>query len=337
MEYKSYNLKILTILIFIVTFVSIFNYLIDPFAVFHNENKFNVIRPNIDKNQRISKIPALKLLKENVDAIWIGSSKTGWATNEEYESKILNKNIKNLTLNGCSLEEAINMAKNAIEIHPEIKTIYMGLDFYMFSDKNRKDLTPLNSTKIEKEEIFPLILSFDTFSNSFKTVIKNLKKKKDEKQEYGNEIQYNKKIENKYKITIKKYRTDFFHNFKLSQNKFIELKDFIEFAKEKDVEVVLFITTGHVSERILIDNCNYLSDFYKFKKELSEIKQYYDFAIIDKYTIDEIRPEMQYFRDAVHSSPFLRKKISNTLFSLGGGNKKILAITLLKRILINTF
>lgn len=53
----------------IVFFISIFNFIIDPYAVFHNDNKFNVSRPNIDKNSRISRIPAFKLLKENAELV----------------------------------------------------------------------------------------------------------------------------------------------------------------------------------------------------------------------------------------------------------------------------
>ena len=64
----------------------------------------------------------------------------------------------------------------------------------------------------------------------------------------------------------------------------------------------------HISERISIHNNGYTDDFYKFKEELAKIQPYYDFAIIDKYTTDVIRPEMQYFRDAIHTYSFLRKK-----------------------------
>ena len=39
----------------------------------------------------------------------------------------LKQNIKNLTLNSCSFSEAIVMAKNAVQIHPEIKTVYFGI------------------------------------------------------------------------------------------------------------------------------------------------------------------------------------------------------------------
>ena len=48
---------------------------------------------------------------------------------------------------------------------------------------------------------------------------------------------------------------------------------------------------------------------------MANIQPYYDFTLINKYTTEEINPDMQSFRDLIHPYPFLRKKISNQLFS----------------------
>ena len=70
----------------------------------------------------------------------------------------------------------------------------------------------------------------------------------------------------------------------------------------------------HITERILINQTENLENLYMFKKELANIQPYYDFSLVNKYTVDEIRPDMQYFRDMVHPYPYLREKISNQLF-----------------------
>lgn len=318
MENKIFNKKLLGTLAFILFSASIFNYIIDPFDVFHTKNKFNQYKPNIDKSQRISKIPAFKLSKEKVSAIWIGSSKTGWSSNEEYEKTILNKNIKNMTLNGSSFYEAILMAKNAALIHPEIDTIYFGIDFCMMKKYVEKPdaLKSINKTKITKEEILPLLISLDTTQHSIKTFTKNLKKKPKKEKDYGEATQYNKKVFHKFENTINSYYKESYKNFELDNKKFEDLKTFIKWCKEQNIKLIFFTTTMHITERILIDNTGNLDSFYKFKKELAQIQPYYDFAIIDKYTTDKIAPEMQYFRDAVHAYPFIRKKISNKLFGL---------------------
>ena len=318
MEYKNFARKIIYIILSFIIIISLFNYYIDPFNVFHTNNKFNKHKPNIDKNHRLSKIPAFKLNKNKIDAIWIGSSKTGWSSNEEYEKSILNQNIVNLTLNGSSFYEAITMAKNALLIHPEIKTIYFGIDFCMMKKYVEKadDLKPISKKQLTKEEILPLLISLDTLEHSTKTFNSNLKKKKKIKEEYGFEKQYNKKVFHKFKNTINSYYKESYKNFQFDDNKISELKNFIDWCKEKDAKVVFFTTTMHMAERILIDNTENLNEFYKFKEELAKIQPYYNFAIVDKYTTDEIKPDMQYFRDAVHSYAFIRRKISNQLFGI---------------------
>ena len=85
MDNKKFNKYVVTSIISSIVLVGLFNYFIDPLDVFHTKNNFNNYKPNIDKNHRISKIPAFKLNKEQINAIWIGSSKTGWSSNEEYE------------------------------------------------------------------------------------------------------------------------------------------------------------------------------------------------------------------------------------------------------------
>lgn len=316
MEYKNYNKLVLSALCLLIFFVVAFNYIIDPLNVFGTKNRFNEQKPNVDKNQRISKIPALKLDKNKIDAIWVGSSKTGWSSNENYESSILNANIKNLTLNSCSFYEAISMAKNSIFVHPEIKTVYFGIDFAMMLKPVGEDssLEEVKNRNITHKEILPLILSLDTFQHAFKTFSSNLKSTQTEQPEYGLEKQYNKKVLHKFKNTSQAYYKNTYKDFKFDNKKIEDLKEFVSWGEKNNVKIIFFTTTMHIAERIIIFNTGNIDEFYNFKTELAEIQPYYDFAIIDKYTTDEIKPDMQYFRDAVHAYSFIRKKISRKLF-----------------------
>lgn len=206
MENKKFNKRIIISVVVLLSFVFLFNYFIDPFDVFHTKNKFNNYKPLIDQNHRLSKIPELKLDKNKINAIWVGSSRVGYGSNEKYERQSLKQNIKNLYINSCSFYEAITMAKNAIQIHPEIKTIYFGIDFCSIGKNIEKidALKSISTTKLTKEEILPLILSLDSFENSFKTFYKNLKKREKTSENYGFEKQFNKKINHRFSSTINK-------------------------------------------------------------------------------------------------------------------------------------
>ena len=176
-------------------------------------------------------------------------------------------------------------------------------------------LRPTQKAKLTKEEVLPLLISIDSTQNSLKTLLTNFKKKEIASEIYGQEKQYNKKVIHKFKNTINSYHKGY-ENFKLSEKKIDDLKEFINWSNENGVKVIFFTTTMHIAEQILIDNTGNTDAFYKFKEELAQIQPYYDFAVVDKYTTDEIKPEMQYFRDAVHAYPFIRKKISDRLFGI---------------------
>ena len=102
-------------------------------------------------------------------------------------------------------------------------------------------------------------------------------------------------------------------DYKLDQHKFEQLKELISFAKSKGVNVVIFGTSMHVSERMVIKNTNNLENFNNFKRELVKIQPYYDFAIINKYTTEDIKPDMKYFMDSGHAYPNLRTKMTSQL------------------------
>lgn len=305
MKNKKYNTILLQIFISIIIVISLINYVIDPYYVFNTQNKLNKERKYKDKNHRFSKIPAFKLYKKDVCKIWTGSSKSWEGTNEEYESKISGCQVKNLAVSGSNFEEAINMAKNAMIIHPEIKTIYLGIAFSMMQKAaHKKNLKIIKTTPLAKEELIPLILSLDTFKDSVRTINYNLKQKNKKIVKYGEERENNKRYLYKFKNSIHLYNEEHYKNYTIDDNYFNELKELIEYAKSKNINVVFYTTTMHITERILIDNTNNSDNFNKVKEKLAEIQPYYDFAIVDQYTTEKLSSDMKCFRDSVHNKPF---------------------------------
>ena len=195
-------------------FTILFNYIIDPFDIFKFIKKtgINYNKPCISKQERITKIPQLKLNKDKIDIVFVGSSKTQWWLNIPYYSKISGKNIISMGLSASSLQESIIMAENSIFLHPEIEKIYFGLDFFSFSSNfytTAINIERVTEKKLTKKEIMPLLLSFDTLKYSMLTLFYNIK---DNSVQDNTEISIdeNPKAEHYFKETVKKYDRDYY-------------------------------------------------------------------------------------------------------------------------------
>ena len=328
---NKYNVIIVCLTLIVCLFVIITNFIIDPMNVFKTFYlpKINAIKTCETKQERVSKIPQIKLDKSYVEQIFVGSSKTGWPIDDEYLNYLgRQKNlIKRETMNGSRLQESIILAKSMIFLHPELKKIYIGVDFYSLGvpiTAYNDDFKVISQNGLTFDDIKPLLLSLNTFQYSIDTFIKNLKFPAPQKTfvDYkdisnfkpnyvlvGSEAEYKfqNRVADNYKTNYKQYS--------LNPNNFKDLKEFIDFAKEHNVEVVCFVTTSHVTDLINIYESHIWDEYNHFKKELSKICNYYDFSIVNKYTTEDVNPQIYYFRDSVHGSPYLGKIIIDRLMN----------------------
>ncbi len=316
---KKYNVLLIVIIIFTVLFTAVVNYLVDPFDIFRvlKMKGFNLIKPCLTKQERMTKIPQLKLLKDNIDIIYVGSSKSGWWLDTDYHSKLTGKKVYSETLSSSSPSETIIMAENCILIHPEIKKVYFGLDFFSFSKKfynTAINLDRINDVKLTKQELLPLILSLDTFNYSIQTVLKNRKHKKNASNVKNNTNTLNPRAEHYFKSTVKKYTRDYYSDYELDYSVVNDLKKFEKFANSRNVEVVFFVTPSHIVDIINIYEHGLINIYYEFKKMLANNINYYDLSFISKYNTEPVSPEMIYYRDAVHATNLLGKLFAQSFY-----------------------
>ncbi len=317
---KKYNILIILILLLITIFTVLINYIIDPFDIFKFIKKvgINYNKPCISKQERMTKIPQLKLNKEKIDLVYVGSSKTDWWLNIPYHSKISGKNIISMALSSSSLQESIIMAENSIIIHPEIEKIYFGLDFFSFSSNYYN--TAINTErvtdkKLTKQEVMPLLLSLDTLQYSIKTFLDNIKHKSVENNNTAEiSIVENPRAEHYFKETIKKYDRDYYSDYVLNMEAFGELDEFSNFAKARNVEIVYFLTPSHIYDLLNINSHGLTDEFYNFKKLLTQHFNYYDLSLINEYNTEPVSVNMKYFRDAVHATEYFGSMFAESFY-----------------------
>ena len=316
--YKKFNKLIFIITLATVFLVSIINFIIDPFDIFkvYKSERVNLFKSCISKQERMTKIPALKLYKDKIDIIFVGSSKIDWWLNPYYSSKISGKNVYSLAMSSSSIKENIIMAENALLIHPEIKKIYFGLDFFAFSSNyydTAVDIKRINNIKISAEEILPFLISFDTFKYSLITLKDNILLKNNE-DFYSVENTQNYRAMHYFEQTVKKYDRDYYSDYVLNTDAIEELLSFQEFAQNKGAQVVFLFTPAHIIDLINIKEHFLTDDYFRLKEKLAENFDYYDLSSINKYNTEPVSTDMKYFRDAVHATKYMGALFEQSLF-----------------------
>lgn len=295
-RWKVYNTRLICSFITILIVLISINVLVNPFEIFNipKIKRFNFLKPDKDRNQRITKIVSLKLEKRPIEAVFLGSSRVNSTVSENYYYEKTGKIAKNLGMNALSHDETIKIAQNVVKIHPEIKTIYLGLDFFRFLEKikdNKRDVIISNNPQLTISEFNPLILSFNTTLASFNTVIANLRYKENKTTN----------IPQAFKTKLKQYAKNY-SNAQLADNEILKIKAFKTDMKYLGYDVVLYTNPVHVLDLILIDKMGYLPLFFEWKEKMANEFEYIDFAVVNDLTAEKVDDNTKYFAESSHAT-----------------------------------
>lgn len=297
-KWKSYNRKLLFVFFGILMFIVISSIVIDPFNIFNfpKIKYFNELKPDKDRNQRITKIVGLKLEKKPLQSVFLGSSRVNSSIDETYYKKLTQKNTKNLGMNALSHDETFKIAKHVILVHPEIETIYVGLDFFRFLERNKdnkRNVILSSSKKLTISELNPLLLSFNTIIASVNTVRTNIKYRNFKPVETDKTDFFIKKLE--------QYSNNY-ENASLDENEILKFKLFKQKMEKSGYNVVFYINPTHISDIALIQKMGYLDIFHLWKEKLADNFNYIDFDFVNEMTEEEINKDTKYFLECSHSS-----------------------------------
>ncbi len=286
------------------------NILVDPYSIFKSPSidKFNKQKPDAARNQRVTKVISFKLEKRPVEAVFLGSSRVNATILEDYYYKITGGKIaKNMGMNALSHDETVKIGENLVKIHPEIKTIYVGLDFFRFLEKNKdnKRAVPISDNKnLTISEFNPVVLSFNTTISSFITIIKNV--------EYNNTkpSAFN-PVEN-FKTKLGYYGGNYF-NAVLAENEIEKLKMFKNNMEKKGYKVYFYLNPTHALDLSLINHLGFYPIYEKWKILLADNFEYIDFNFVNEVTSEKINMNTKYFVEMSHATSVFGKLILDCL------------------------
>ena len=296
--HKKQNILYAFLLFLIYISIGIFNYLVDPYDIFHKK----------PTSIRISKYPRelyssiLKLSKNNIyKHVVIGSSTAKQLLNDNvYPFFEEDKQTLYITTDNFDYYNQIKYLDFLLKINPEIENIIITIEYPFFSTKrNFKQINIPSNEKLGIKEQYDLLFSMETIKRSYKKL-----KGEQEKDTKGT----NKNItittninwgKEQYKVF---YKRNFHNGFLIDYNE----NDYSEFEKLQKITEnrnLIFIFPPY---HALLQGIIYIKNQHK---KVENIKQYMvnkfpnakiiDFAFINKYTAEPLETTDNY-PDIIH-------------------------------------
>ena len=322
MDYKKYNIRILSVLLGVLVFSAVLNYFVNPFNVFpQNQSVLNRVRPALKRQERLTKQVALRSIKD-CDTIFIGTSRVDFSLPEDYYQKITGKKAANLAFEKSNFSEQKYMIYKALKHQPGIKTVLLEVDFDFSYSLKESDTSSLeNYDRDGLHNYTSVLLSGDALSASFKTLMKSFGHNKKEYKGYLQNgvmaVYHNKNIDYKFDETINQYKNT--GKGYASAPDLSLLKLLIKDLNKQGVNVVLCLQPMHTTVYEVVNQNGAWDKVEIFKKELAKIQPFYDFYYPSEYSNEEITPDMQYFFEASHCTYLLGEKILDKIFLDKGG------------------
>lgn len=291
--YKKWILKFL---IYGITFCILFagfNFSIDPYGVFGQENRLSKTKNHI-ASDRMTKFYYIK--REKPRTILIGTSRIG-VINPKYVEKYTKDKVYNLSLDASSIEEQYEYIKFLVN-KTNTKNIIWGIDFFSFNPDSK--LPFAFSQKRLNEDLYindyrDSLFTMDALFASFLTLKDNIENKQNKvnfktgqnlflEHKQGFKAQgltfIDKKIEEGlegYKKTKELYGSKNFKYPVKIDKKFIYIKEIINLCKKKNINLKIYISPIYIKTLNLIYELNLFKTYKYFQSNLAEITSFWDF------------------------------------------------------------
>ena len=158
--------------------IAVLSYFVDPYDVWMNSRSkgLNLYAIRSENRERLFK--PIRLLENKPDIMILGNSKSDFAIDPEYLTKITgNENVYNMSNRNGMPYEFEKYIENTIANNQNLKTIILALDYEMFVEE--KDMMPgfdmeqVEKTHISLDNAFKTILSWDSVKDSLITLKMN--------------------------------------------------------------------------------------------------------------------------------------------------------------------
>jgi len=297
------------------TLLGTFNYLVDPFNIFHSK----LFKHPFQINERFIKVEFLEKNHQNFNGYLFGSSRIGTTLPSSVEKYIPNSKLYNLTFSSANLYDYLIHLKYFIKRQYTFNTLYLQIDidnmmYYGQSDTDylskAHPYTTNNSLPLYYLEYLSGFFPF----NSQGKILQNLKHKEGVKYHLNNgtwsEDNKERDLLNNCKNYVKSVEE--FHGKYSPALKYIKskenisaLQEIVNLCQKNQIKLYLF-TTPHNHKMM---DTFYKDDYLNFLKEIANITNFYDFSGYNSITTNNCN-----YYEVSHYRPHIGELIAGRIF-----------------------
>ncbi|MEL4893863.1 hypothetical protein [Crocosphaera sp. Alani8] len=326
-KYTSFNCFFLGTLVLSVTGIVLGNFLVDPYDVFRHNKPFDLKLQKTEKIEQDRLYKTTDVINLKPEIILIGSSRVKQGLDPNNTALPKNITTYNLGIDGSNTYEILRYLQHTYANQPNLKKVIMGVDHYMFNDFYQLQDSfvekRLGKTHIIGTDLLNTLFSWDAVIASKNTVKENFTETETNKSlTYGDDGFFPYPYHNpndgntpwRFKNTIQQY-FGFHHQYKLSSDRFDDFKKIVEFCKQNNIELIVFISPAHATQWETLRVTDRWDTYEQWKRKMVAITPVWDFSGYNSVTTEPIKDVMSNYVDNSHYSPKVGDFVLNRVLS----------------------
>lgn len=316
--YRRYLYKLSGMIVVLISLLIACMIVVDPYAIWrvYHKQGVNMFSAHAVNFERVSK--PIEVMRMQPNTVFVGSSRVKFALRPEYYNALTGKsNTYNLGVNGANIYEIRRMVEHAVLNSPDLDTIILGVDFFMFNDKWGNQLGfddgQLSKKYFSKRNFLATTFSLAAFESMIDTLVDNEKKQytydsRDENGRgtdgqaayyfgWGNLVDLRGFCDSA-KMFVNEpglYRE---HDLPLWYMD--NLRQIVRICNEHHIKLIMYISPLHAMQAEAISVAGKWSVYEQWKRELVDIGEFYDFSAFNEITAEPFSVDRKYYWDSSH-------------------------------------
>ncbi|MGD1701959.1 hypothetical protein [Dapis sp. BLCC M229] len=324
-KYRQFNLTFLGLVFPGLLSFGLFNLAVDPYGVMNNQNLFGLELLKIKKIISVRLFKAVDVTRIQPKTLLLGSSRSDLGLDPKHPAFKNKQPAYNLALVGPNIYEVKRYFEHALKNQPELKTVVIGIDFFMFN-KYKVNEADFNEKRLEKTSLIPqdfvnVSFSLDALDASQETIKASVKSDAyylyhPDGLRYVYQNKPNEPIPKKFKGMLSGLMRGegYYKKYQLSTEFLNDLKDIVETCQKKNIDLKIFISPSHASQWESIQTVGLWSAFEDWKREIVKITPVWDFSGYNTITTEPITKNMKNYWDSSHYRKEVGDLVMNRLF-----------------------